>query len=109
MVKADANGVYLNLGAGSVQTGDRLSLMSKGEALIDPETGISLGSEETEIGAVEVTQVQDKYSIARLVSGKLPRAGDVVRSQRPPARLAYAPFNPALAKKPGTSSSRRGR
>ena len=109
VVKADANGVYLNLGAGSVQTGDRLSLMSKGEALIDPETGISLGSEETEIGAVEVTQVQDKYSIARLVSGKLPRAGDVVRSQRPPARLAYAPFNPALAKKPGTSSSRRGR
>ena len=100
VVKADANGIYLNLGAGSVEVGERLSIMSKGEALIDPETGISLGSEESEIGAVEVTQVQDKYSIGRLAGGKMPRAGGVVRSQRAPQALSFAAFNPALAKKP---------
>ncbi len=110
VVKADAKGIYLNLGAGSVEVGDRLSLISKGEALIDPETGISLGSEESEIGAVEVTQVQDKFSIARLAGGKMPRAGDIVRSQRPPEQLVYASLDPALTKKPSTrTTNRRGR
>lgn len=107
VVKADAKGIYLNLGAGSVQVGDRLSLMSKGEALIDPETGISLGSEESEIGAVEVTQVQDKYSVARLAGGRMPKAGDVVRSQRPPEQLAYAPLDPILTKKPSARRNNR--
>ncbi|MCX7564419.1 hypothetical protein OS176_12905 [Xanthomonadaceae bacterium XH05] len=107
VVKADGNGIYLNLGAGSVQVGDRLSLMSKGEALIDPETGISLGSEESEIGSVEVTSVQDKFSIARLSGGKMPKAGDIVRSHRAPAQLAYAPLDPALTKKPSKRNNRR--
>lgn len=106
VVKADAKGIYLNLGAGSVQVGDRLSLMSRGEALIDPETGISLGSEETEIGAIEVTQVQDKFSIARLAGGKMPKAGDIVRSNRAPEALMYAKFSPELAKKPTKRRSR---
>lgn len=81
--------------------------MSKGEALIDPETGISLGSEESEIGAVEVTQVQDKYSVARLAGGRMPKAGDVVRSQRPPEQLAYAPLDPVLTKKPSARRNNR--
>ena len=50
VVKADAKGVYLNMGAGQVQVGDRLSVVRPGEALIDPTTGLSLGSEETEVG-----------------------------------------------------------
>lgn len=107
VVKADANGIYLNLGAGSVEVGDRLSLMSKGEALIDPETGISLGSQETEIGSIEVTSVQDRFSIARLSSGRMPKTGDIVRSQRSPQALAFAPFDPVLSKKP--AARRRGR
>lgn len=107
VVKADGQGIYLNLGAGAVQVGDRLSLMSKGEALIDPETGISLGSQETEIGSVEVTSVQDRFSIARLTGGQMPKTGDIVRSHRAPAQLAYAPLDPELTKKPGKRRNRR--
>ncbi|NLB12727.1 MAG: hypothetical protein GX826_01730, partial [Gammaproteobacteria bacterium] len=90
-----------------VQVGDRLSLMSKGEALIDPETGISLGSQETEIGSVEVTSVQDRFSIARLTGGKLPKTGDIVRSHRAPSQLVYANLDPALTKKPGKRRNSR--
>lgn len=107
VVKADGNGIYLNLGAGAVQVGDRLSLMAKGEALIDPETGISLGSQETEIGSVEVTSVQDRFSIARLSGGKLPKTGDIVRSHRAPSQLVYANLDPALTKKPSKRRNSR--
>lgn len=107
VVKADGQGIYLNLGAGAVQVGDRLSLMSKGEALIDPETGISLGSQETEIGSVEVTSVQDRFSIARLTGGRMPKTGDIVRSHRAPSQLAYAPLDPTLTKKPSARRNSR--
>lgn len=107
VVKADGAGIYLNLGAGSVQVGDRLSLMSRGEALIDPETGISLGSEESEIGSVEVTSVQDRFSIARLSGGQMPKAGDIVRSHKAPAQLMYARLDPELTKKPARRNNRR--
>lgn len=106
VVKADAKGVYLNLGAGQVQVGERLSVVRPGEALIDPETGLNLGSEETEIGAIEVSQVQDRFSIARSVGGGTARAGDMVRSHRAPSQLMYASLDPTLTKKP---SARRGR
>lgn len=106
VVKADAKGIYLNLGAGAVEVGERLSIVRPGEALIDPETGMNLGSEETQIGAIEVTQVQDKFSIARSAGGGMPKAGDMVRSQRSPASLMYAALNPALTKKPSTRRTR---
>ncbi len=105
VVKADAGGVYLNLGAGTVNVGDRLSVMRPGAALIDPETGMNLGSQETEIGALEVTSVQEKFSIARSVGGSMPKAKDIVRSQRAPESLMFAQLNPILTKKP----SKRGR
>lgn len=105
VVKADASGVYLNLGEGQVQVGDQLSVVRPGEALIDPETGLNLGSTETEIGALQVTQVQEKFSIARSVGGAAPRAKDIVRSQRAPETLMFAQLNPVLTKKP----AKRGR
>ena len=47
--------------------GDRLTVMQKGEELIDPETGISLGSSDTALGDVEVIQVAEKFSVAQWV------------------------------------------
>ena len=46
----------------------KLIMMSKSEELIDPDTGISLGSDDTEIGAVCVSQAHEKFSIAEFVS-----------------------------------------
>ena len=91
VVKADAGKIWLNLGSDSVSVGERLSLKRKGEELIDPETGISLGSSDTTLGDIEVQQVQEKFSIARSVSlsGEAAR-GDVVVSYESPTPLEFA-------------------
>ncbi len=83
VVKADPSQMYINLGADAVNVGDRLKVVKLGEELIDPETGISLGGSMTTIGEVEVTQVQDKFSIARHVamSGEASRGDKVVSVQ----------------------------
>ena len=84
--------IYLNMGQGTVRPGEQLTVYSKGEALIDPETGLSLGGEEEKIGTVEVTSVKKKYSIARAVSGKAShfRKGSKVVSNNAPSTLMYA-------------------
>ena len=78
VVKAEGGQVWLNLGQDSVAVGDQLNIMRKGEELIDPDTGISLGSSDTLLGTVEVAQVQPQFSIARVVS----MTGDAARGDR---------------------------
>ncbi|MGH8166118.1 MAG: CsgG/HfaB family protein [Woeseiaceae bacterium] len=68
IVKADAAQIYLNLGQDTVNVGDRLQIMRNGEELIDPDTGISLGGSVTSLGEIEVTAVEEKFSIAKPVS-----------------------------------------
>jgi len=91
IVKADASQIYVNLGQDSVAVGDRLQVLKKGEELIDPETGISLGGSTTVIGEIEVNQVQEKFSIARPISlsGTADR-GDIVLSTKVAAPLEFA-------------------
>lgn len=91
IVKADATQIYTNLGQDAVAVGDRLQVMKKGEELIDPETGISLGGSTTSIGEIEVSQVQEKFSIARPVSlNGTPDRGDPVVSTKAAAPLEFA-------------------
>ena len=91
IVKADASQIYVNLGQDAVAVGDRLQVLKKGEELIDPETGISLGGSTTVVGEIEVSQVQEKFSIARPVSlnGTADR-GDKVKSTKVAAPLEFA-------------------
>ena len=91
IVKADAAQIYTNLGSDSVAVGDRLQVLQKGEELIDPETGISLGGSTTSLGEIEVSQVQEKFSIARPVSlSTTPARGDKVMSTKAAAPLEFA-------------------
>ena len=91
IVKADAAQIYTNLGADAVAVGDRLQVLKKGEELIDPETGISLGGSTTSIGEIEVSQVQEKFSIARPVSlSSTPDRGDKVKGTKAAAPLEFA-------------------
>jgi curli biogenesis system outer membrane secretion channel CsgG len=91
IVKADAAQIYTNLGTDSVAVGDRLQVLQKGEELIDPETGISLGGSTTSLGEIEVSQVQEKFSIARPVSlSTTPARGDKVMSTKAAAPLEFA-------------------
>jgi len=91
IVKADAAQIYTNLGQDTVAVGDRLQVLKEGEELIDPETGISLGGSSTVIGEIEVSQVQEKFSIARPVSlnGTVDR-GDKVMGTKIAAPLEFA-------------------
>ncbi len=92
VIKVKGSRIYLNLGKSVVQVGDMLTLKRKGEELIDPDTGISLGGEEEAIGQVKVTATKAKYSFAKPVGVKTSaiKRGDKVESQRPAAALMFA-------------------
>ncbi len=79
-----------------MSVGERLTAYTKGEELIDPETGISLGGSRTELGDLEVVKVEEKFSIARPVNlSSLPNRGDPVVSRNAPPTMEYASsFNP---------------
>ncbi len=91
VVKADPGQIFLNLGEDSVAVGDRLQVLRKGEELIDPETGISLGGSSTVIGEIQVNQVQEKFSIAGPVAmSGTPERGDRVKAMKAAAPLEFA-------------------
>ena len=91
VIQADTAQIYVNLGQDAVSLGDRLQVMRKGAELIDPDTGISLGGSMTSLGEVEVTQVQEKFSIARPVSlSGTPERGDKVLASTVAAPLQFA-------------------
>jgi len=71
--------VYINYGNAILDQGDTLKAFRLGEALIDEASGLNLGSEEEEIGILEVTAVTDKFSKAISKSGTPPAKGDRVR------------------------------
>jgi len=92
VIKVKGNRIYLNLGSSIVKVGDVLTLKRKGEELIDPDTGISLGGEEEAIGQVKVTTTKAKYSFAKPVGVKSSaiKRGDKVESQRAAEPLMFA-------------------
>jgi len=74
--------VYLNAGSDAgVKVGDSFAVYRVGDELVDPDSGMSLGVEETLSGQVQVSKVMPKFSIATSTSGGGFRKGDVVRSQ----------------------------
>ena len=70
VIKVEGNEVWVNMGATSgITVGTEFVVTRKGEELIDPDTGQSLGAEEETVGSIVVTEVKEKYSIATLQSG----------------------------------------
>ena len=90
--------LYLSLGEkDEVVKGVKLNVYREGAPFRHPTTGIVLGKLEEEIGEVEVVEVREKFSIARLVrlapGGRLsPRVKDTVRMSAAKVRLAILPF-----------------
>ncbi len=73
--------VYINAGGNSnVRSEDEFVVYKSGEELIDPETGLNLGTETTRIGQIKVTAAQDKFSICDVVRGKGFGRGDIIRA-----------------------------
>ncbi len=72
--------VYLNAaGADGMRPGMRLEVYEAGEALVDPETGLSLGAPEKRLGEIVIESVLEKFSTAKIASGEGIARGQVVR------------------------------
>ena len=85
-VVMEKNGVvYINVGSEhGVSSGDVFMIYQKGEELIDPDTGLSLGSVDKKIGEIKVTNSSvgnGKASQCSIVSGSGFNKGDFVRVQ----------------------------
>lgn len=63
--------VYVNSGKGDgLEVGAVLQVFEQGQALIDPDTGKNLGNPDRLIGEVQVESVEDRYSVAKVLSGQ---------------------------------------
>lgn len=78
MVKDDL--VYINVGrTAGINTGDQFNVYREGEAIVDPDTGVSLGTEDTKIGRIEVMSVDEKFSKAAPINGMGFEKNDIVK------------------------------
>ena len=67
LVKDDT--AYINAGSDAgISAGMKFAIYRKGETLIDPETGIELGSEKKKIAEISVFEVQPKFSKAKILN-----------------------------------------
>lgn len=74
--------IYIKPGSDAgVKVGDTFTVYSEGEELIDPDTGLSLGSAESKVGTIEVTSIVTggKAAIAVGKMGSGFKKGDLVR------------------------------
>ncbi|MCK9410245.1 MAG: CsgG/HfaB family protein [Bacteriovoracaceae bacterium] len=86
ILKVNADGTLLmKPGAdGNVKPGMEFDVYRVGEDVIDPDTGMSLGAEETKIGTIKVTDdaLKGKAAKATVQDGKGIQNNDVVREQK---------------------------
>ncbi|GAB4321086.1 MAG: hypothetical protein Kow0059_15610 [Candidatus Sumerlaeia bacterium] len=101
VVKVQSNGeVILNQGGLRLTPGEQFTVYVQGEKLIDPDTGESLGREETRVAQIEVVRIEPKLSYARVIEGRADdiRTGAVCRHgafvQPPPGAPQDSPSHP---------------
>lgn len=72
--------IYINIGeGGGIKVGDVFTVYRPGTEIVDPETGISLGFEESRVASIRVDKVTDKFSIASATEGAGIKKKDIVR------------------------------
>jgi len=82
IVKMVQGKIYVNAGQdANLKAGDLLTVYRKGEEFLDPETGLSLGSEETKVGVIKIDRVEPKFSVAFPVEGSDFKRKDVLKFQ----------------------------
>ncbi|MDE2179885.1 MAG: hypothetical protein KGJ40_03435 [candidate division NC10 bacterium] len=81
IVKVEGGSAFINAGANSnVRVGDVFMVYARGEDLVDPDTGLKLGSDEKMIGSIQITSVQEKFSIGTVRGGAgAVKRGDLVK------------------------------
>lgn len=79
--------IFINCGRTTgIFVGDQFSVFKSGEPIIDPETGLDLGSEKTLIGKIEVIKVEEKFSKVAVVNGSGIERNDIIKYEgvKPP-------------------------
>ena len=80
VIRVDGNRAYINVGsAAGIKVGDRFTIHRMGEPLIDPATGMNLGSDEKQVGTAVVAEVQERFAIVT-VTGQA-AAADVIKKR----------------------------
>ena len=70
IISANAGGVILGQGGGTIAIGDKFTVYQLGKVLKDPYTSESLGQEEIDVALIEVTNILPKTSNAKIISSK---------------------------------------
>lgn len=70
---------YVNYGNASLSAGDRLKVVRLEESLVDEATGLELGAIEQSIVVLEVVEMLDKLSKAKVLSGDIRARGQIAR------------------------------
>ncbi|MCU7835835.1 MAG: hypothetical protein KZQ83_11370 [gamma proteobacterium symbiont of Taylorina sp.] len=72
--------IYINRGNdGGLFVGEELDIYKSGQAIIDPDTGVQLGVEESYVGKVVVTEVEDARSKGEQIEGTGIARGDLLK------------------------------
>ncbi len=78
--------IYINSGSiDGVQVGEVFTVFRPGQKLIDPDTGLVLGTIDDEVGKIKVADnntAEGKVSVCTIVSGSDFQKGDVVKEQQ---------------------------
>ena len=76
----DDSGVMINRGeGGGVAVGDTYNVFALGKQLVDPQTGEVLGNEEVNVGKVQITEVDPKFSKAKILEDSGINTGAILR------------------------------
>jgi len=94
VIKVSSNGIILNRGKGvGLEVGRQCVIVNQGEAIIDVDTGESLGGADEQVGLIEITSVQRKFSKAKIIfgAGRI-KYGDICRLQQAVQRETEAAY-----------------
>lgn len=87
-----ATDFYINRGVdGGLKAGTIYHVMREGTEMIDPDTGISFGKVEQNMGQVKVTRIETSRAVVHLISGSGAQAGDVLRLAKQTVKRAPKP------------------
>ncbi|MBI2975015.1 MAG: hypothetical protein HYY43_05445, partial [Deltaproteobacteria bacterium] len=82
VVTVKGSQLYINAGLDAgVKLGDTFSVYKAGEELVDPDSGMSLGVEETLAGQIQISKTMPKFAIGAISSGGGFSKGDIIREK----------------------------
>src|SRR6202011_5055783 len=81
VVDVSGDQIFVSAGADAgIRSGDKFVVSTVVRELTDPASGALLGVIENPLGEIEIVNVQDRFSVARMTAPFQTKRGDLVRS-----------------------------